>query len=179
MKAVLLYILKKMPDGSRDVYHIVKTAFYAQKNHFVKYALPLYNDNISALPFGPVPSTIYNILRVSRGDSTPYKYCDYHVLSRISAVIAYQDESFSTIEQPDIECLSKSNIECLDEAIKEVSGMKFDELMYATHGDEWTRAFNNPSNHNMDNINIAKENGASDEALQYLAESLDFEKNTK
>lgn len=31
MKAVLLYILNKMPDGTRDVYHIVKTAFYAQK----------------------------------------------------------------------------------------------------------------------------------------------------
>lgn len=172
IKAVMLYILNKMPDGTRDVYHIVKTAFYAQKNHFVKYALPLFNDRISALPFGPVPSLMYNILRVARGESQPYRFCDDRVLSRIAATINYQDESFTANEQPDMECLSKSNIECLDEAIKEVSRMKFDKLMANTHGAEWTRAFYNSTNHKMDDLNIARENGASQEVLGYLADSL-------
>ena len=168
----MLYILNKMPDGTRDVYHIVKTAFYAQKNHFVKYALPLFNDRISALPFGPVPSLMYNILRVARGESQPYRFCDDRVLSRIAATINYQDESFTANEQPDMECLSKSNIECLDEAIKEVSRMKFDKLMANTHGAEWTRAFYKSTNHKMDDLNIARENGASEEVLGYLADSL-------
>ena len=176
MKAVLLYILNKMPDGTRDVYHIVKTAFYAQKNHFVKYALPLFNDRISALPFGPVPSLMYNILRVARGESQPYRFCDDRVLSRIAAAIDYQDESFTSNEQPDMECLSKSNIECLDEAIGEVSRMRFDKLMAKTHGAEWTRAFHNPTSHKMDDLSIARESGASEEVLAYLADSLEIDK---
>ena len=119
---------------------------------------------------------MYNILRVARGESQPYRYCDDRVLSRIAAAIDYQDESFSANEQPDMECLSKSNIECLDEAIKEVSRMRFDKLMAKTHGAEWTRAFHNSANRKMDDLNIARENGASEEVLSYLADSLDIDK---
>lgn len=75
-----------------------------------------------------------------------------------------------------MECLSKSNIECLDEAIKEVSRMRFDKLMAKTHGAEWTRAFHNSANRKMDDLNIARENGASEEVLSYLADSLDIDK---
>lgn len=176
IEAVLLYILNRMPEGTRDVYHIVKTAFFAQKNHFVKYALPLFNDRISALPFGPVPSLMYNILRVARGESAPYRFGDNRVLARVSAAIDYEAESFTANRQPDMECLSKSNIECLDEAIAEVSHMRFDKLMAKTHGPEWTRAFQNSACHQMDDLNIARENGANNEVLAYLADSLNLDK---
>ena len=102
LKAVLLYILSRMPKNSRDVYHIVKTAFFAQKNHLVKYGIPMFNDSIVALQFGPVPSLVYNILKVARGDSSPYRFCDDRVLGRISAVIECQDENFSALEAPDM-----------------------------------------------------------------------------
>lgn len=174
IKAVLLYILNKMPEGSRDVYHIVKAAFYAQKNHFVKYALPLFNDKIVALQFGPVPSLIYNILRVSRGDAAPYRFCDDRLLVRISSAIDFQDETFSAREKADMDCLSASNIECLDEAINQVSQMGFDNLVKDTHGKEWKRAYTNDS-HVMDNLNIAKENGASEEILSYLSDALELD----
>lgn len=175
IKAVLLYILNKLPDRHRDVYYIVKTAFCAQKNHLVEYALPLFNDNIVALQFGPVPSLVYNILRVARGDCEPYRFCDKEVLS-IADVISYQDESFSAKEMPDIECLSVSNIRCLDAAINEISNMGFGEIMKKTHSNEWDRAYHDGGNHIMDNIAIAKENGAPDEILTYLSEALDFDK---
>ena len=101
---------------------------------------------------------------------------DNRVLSRIAAAIDYQDESFTANEQPDMECLSKSNIECLDEAIGEVSRMRFDKLMAKTHGAEWTRAFHNPTSHKMDDLSIARESGASEEVLAYLADSLEIDK---
>ena len=75
-----------------------------------------------------------------------------------------------------MECLSKSNIECLDEAIGEVSRMRFDKLMAKTHGAEWTRAFHNPTSHKMDDLSIARESGASEEVLAYLADSLEIDK---
>ena len=172
LKAVLLYILSRMPKNSRDVYHIVKTAFFAQKNHPVKYGIPMFNDSIVALQFGPVPSLVYNILKVARGDSSPYKFCDDRVLGRVSAVIECQDENFSALEAPNMNCLSKSNVECLDAAISEVSKMDFDTLMEKTHGGEWARAYNNEVSHRMDELNIARENGASKEIMEYLSYSI-------
>ena len=66
IKAALLYILNKMPEGSNDIYHIVKSAYYAQREHLIRYGIPLFRDSICALKFGPVPSLIYNVLKVAR-----------------------------------------------------------------------------------------------------------------
>ncbi len=176
LKAVLLYILKRMPKDSRDVYHIVKTAFFAQKNHLVQYGIPMYNDEIVALQFGPVPSLVYNVLKVARGESAPYKFCDDKLLARLSAPIDFQDEIFSTNEDPDMDCLSRSSVECLDAAIDQVSKMGFGELKHETHGSEWSRAFNNDGSHRMEEVNIAKENGASEEMLDYLSRSMELDK---
>ena len=175
LKAALIYILSNMPAECRDVYHIVKTAFYAQKEHLIRYALPLFNDKIVALQFGPVPSLIYNILRVARGETAPYRFCDDRVLARISESIDYNEEIFSTSAKADMECLSRSNVECLNIAIGIVSKMGFGQLMNRTHGDEWYRAFHS-ANHEMNDLNIAKEGGASDDVLEYLADSLKLDK---
>lgn len=176
LKAVILYLLNNMPEDSRDIYHVVKTAYYAQKNHLVKYALPLFNDSIVALKFGPVPSLIYNVLRASRGDSDPWRFCDDHLLNRLSAVIECKDEWFYAKQQPDMECLSESNIKCLDEAIQEVSKMGFSDIMKRTHGGEWYRANHDADSNVMDVVNIARENGASEDVISYLSEALKFSK---
>ena len=70
LKAVVLYILKNgKTRASHTVYYIVKTAFVAQQKHLAKYLCPLFEDNIMALQFGPVPSNIYDALKIARGDA--------------------------------------------------------------------------------------------------------------
>ena len=54
--------------------------------------------------------------------------------------------------------------------------MRFDKLMAKTHGAEWARAFHDTTNHTMDDLSIARENGANDEVVAYLADSLDIDK---
>ena len=45
--------------------------------------------------------------------------------------------------------------------------------MNDTHGVEWNRAFyNSDGNHRMDDVNIAREGGASEDMVQYLADTL-------
>ena len=175
IKAILLYILNNMPSDLHDVYYIVKTAFYAQKKHIVKWGIPMFRDDIVALPFGPVPSLVYDILHVSRGQREAYKYCDDRALDIISMSIDFKNEYYSANQSPDMDCLSQSNVECLDEAIAEVSHMNFGEIMSKTHGAEWARAYRNASNHKMDYVNIAKEGGASEEILDYLSQSLELD----
>ena len=172
IKAVLLYILNK--SERHDVYTIVKTAYYAQQLHFVKWALPLYKDKIAALQFGPVPSTIYDILKMARGDKRVLNFYGSSPLRCVAETIGFQDEVFFAKEDVDCDVLSQSNIECLDEAIAKVASMDFDKIVADTHGDEWNRVWNSKSRF-MDDIMIAKEGGADDSIIGYLQEALDLE----
>lgn len=175
IKAVLLYIIKNSSEDRRNVYSIVKTAYYAQQLHFVKWALPIYKDKIAALPFGPVPSTLYNILRLARGEENERRFLHKEGLDIVSDAIGFSNESFYAKEDPDMACLSKSDIECLDEAIAKVSTMDFSQIMWDTHGTEWKRVYNDPSQRFMNDLNIAREGGADDSVVEYLKESLDWD----
>lgn len=176
IKAVILYILNNMQESSRDVYHIVKAAYYAQQYHLARYATRMYMDDIRALPFGPVPSLIYNVLKAARGESQPYRFCDGRILARLIASVECNAEWFYAMEKPDMGYLSMSNVECLDDAISHVSKMGFSEIKNKTHGLEWSRAFRDEGDHKMDDIAIAKEGGADEGILYYLADTLENEK---
>lgn len=176
IKAVLLYVLTHSEDGKRDIYSLVKAAYYAQQNHLARYGTPLFKDYICALPFGPVLSNIYNILKMARGDSRVLDYHKADDMHLASDAIAFENERFSAKERPDMVFLSLSDIECLNYGISKVAGMSFSQIMDDTHGQEWSRAFNSGTFlKEMDIMNISKEGNASDDALQYLKDLLDTE----
>ena len=173
LKAVLLYILENGGDKMRrNVYYIVKTAYFAQQKHLTKWLCPIFNDKIVALPFGPVPSSIYDALKMSRGDQKTILFHDSDGLKEVSDAISFEDEVFMPKEKVDMDWLSKSDIDSLQEAIEEVSQMTFEQILQATHGSEWQRAFD--SDKMMDYVEIAKEGGLSGEALEYLKDNLEF-----
>lgn len=173
IKATLLYVLQ---NGSQkiqsNVYYIVKTLFFAQQKHLAKYLCPIYKDQIVALKFGPVPSHIYDILKMARGDIKSGSYRMDNGLTEVAKSIAFEDEVFIPKEDADRNYLSQSNIACLDEAIAEVSKLSFEEILNMTHGKEWQRAYSSSSDKTMDSIAIAKEGGASEEEIGYLKENI-------
>lgn len=177
IKAMILYILKNCSTNkSRTVYYIVKTAFLAQQKHLAKYLCPLYEDEITALQFGPVPSYIYDVLKIARGDSKFsifHKEDDVHL---ISDSIRFCDEMYFTYTEPDMDYLSPSAIECIDEALHEVSKMSFEQLVNATHDKEWYRAYNNQESNSMDYLAIAIEGGIDESSIPYLNENLELAK---
>lgn len=176
LKAVLLYIINGWNGTQKcDVYHIVKAAFYAQEFHLVRYLRPLCKDNIIALPYGPAPSAIYDALKIARGDAQSITYHESDGLVEVAAPIVFSDEIFSTIEKPDMEYLSRSQVECLDAAMQKVGEMTFDELVSHTHQSEWKRASHTPSRR-MDLLAIAREGGADDSAIAYMKQSLELDK---
>lgn len=177
LKAALLYIIKKSEDKRRDVYWIVKTAFYAQQIHLSSSGSPLFNDEICALPFGPVPSAMYDILKIARGDEREAEYHKTDGLLDVSASIGWEDERYYAKEDPDLDYLSESDIVSLDKAIERVSKMSFNDIYADTHGKEWERAFNSKNNGKkvMDIISIAEEGGADESTLEYLKEYIELE----
>lgn len=177
MKAILLYILSKWKGTQPcDVYHIVKTAFYAQKYHLARYMCPLYHDKIIALPYGPAPSAMYDSLKIARGDEKAKSYHQRDGLMEVSAPVQFSNEIFGTIEEPDMRYISRSQVECLDAALEEVGKMDFNEILNTTHQDEWYRAFHDPISKEMNPVAIAKEAGADEASLDYLKENLEIDK---
>ena len=178
LKAALLYIIKKSEAKRCDVYGIVKTAFYAQQIHLSESGSPLFNDDICALPFGPVPSGMYDILKMARGDENEMAFHKTDGLSSVVSAIGWKDERYFAKEDPDMDYLSASDIQSLDEAIDRVSRMSFNDIYSDTHGKEWERAFNSKKRGKkvMDIIKIAEEGGADKAMLAYLKEHLELEK---
>lgn len=171
LKAVVLYIIENSSLERRDVYGIVKTAFYAQQIQFVQSGVPLFKDVIYALPFGPVPSDIYNILKIARGDQQEKSYHEHDGLLDVATAIGFESERFFSKEKPDMDYLSPSDVEAINLAIQKVAAMSFDEIVKDTHSEEWDRVFHSKKrNKVMDNLNIAKEGNASPEMLDYLKE---------
>lgn len=176
LKAVVLYILKNCPIRvNRNVYYIVKIAFVAQQKHLAKYLCPLYEDKIVALQFGPVPSNIYDALKIARGDSNTMYFHRNDDLHLIFDSISFCDEVYTANEEPDMDYLSPSAVECINEAISEISKMDFVQIVNATHGEEWTRAYNSLCGKNMSYLAIAKEGGADESSISYLKENLELD----
>lgn len=178
LKAALLYIIKKSEAKRCDVYGIVKTAFYAQQIHLSESGSPLFNDDICALPFGPVPSGMYVILKMARGDENEITFHKTDGLLAVVPSIGWKDERYFAKEDPDLDYLSSSDIQSLDKAIDRVSKMNFNDIYSDTHGKEWERAFNSKKHGKkvMDILKIAEEGGADKAMLAYLKEHLELEK---
>ena len=177
IKAVLLYILTHSNDGQRDIYSLVKTAYYAQQNHLAQYGTPLFKDCICALPFGPVPSHIYNVLKMASGDSNELNYHRSDDMHLASDAINFKSGRYSAKEDPNMDFLSKSDIESLNYGIEKVAKMSFNQIKEDTHGMEWNRAFNSKSSlKEMNLLNIAKEGDASSDALRYLEDFLETDR---
>ena len=177
LKAALLYIIEKSETKKRDVYGIVKTAFYAQQIHLSTSGSPLFKDDICALPFGPVPSVMYAILKLARGDERELQFHNNDALLRVSTSIGWKDEQFFAKEKPDLDYLSESDILALNLAIERVSKMSFDDIYSDTHGPEWDRAYHKGSGKKvMNTLKIAEEGGADASVLAYLKEYIELQK---
>lgn len=59
--------------------------------------------------------------------------------------------------------------------ISKVASMDFGKIVRDTHREEWQRTFNSRSK-TMDDFSIAREGGASEEVIDYLQESLEWDK---
>ena len=62
LKAVTLYILKKC--GATDYIHLFKILYFAEREHYADYGKRITKDTFIAMEHGPVPSFLYNALKL-------------------------------------------------------------------------------------------------------------------
>lgn len=137
----LTYVALKWPDVT--AFFAAKVLFFAEKQHLNRYSRPIVGDTFIAMPNGPVPTTLYDFIKGKldqAGDP-----------DAIMAALLIERAPYPRVaarREPDLDALSPSDLECLDEAISFCRGRSFGTLSGLTHQERaWLEA---PANGPMD-----------------------------
>ncbi len=122
---VIIYITRK--TAIPDVYHVGKILYLADKIHLERYGRFICGDSYSAMKHGPVPSGVYDIIKYVRGDG---RFCFDESFRNSFGV---RDDIIILCREPNIEMLSESDRECLDESIAKYGHLKFNVLKKKSH----------------------------------------------
>ena len=175
LKAAALYVLNKC--GETDFIHLFKILYFAERSHYAKYGKHLINDSFCALERGPVPSFLYDALKITVGkipkDSNP----SVEALSK--AFLPGEAECYYFVrpnEKPDMDELSKADIRDLDKSYEDNISETAIALSKKSHDSAWKKAWNIQHNSLIQTSDIALAGGADKEFVTYIEEQEAFDK---
>lgn len=134
----LLYIANRCPI--KDIYHIVKIQLFADRKHLERNGRFITGDNYIAMRNGPVASNAYNFLKVAKGENI---YLPPEIINTIRDALEVENFSVKAKRSENIDYLSQSDIDCLDESIAENGNLSFAELNDKSHDSLWQEADRN------------------------------------
>ena len=120
---------------TNDLFHIVKTLYYADKIHLENYGRLITGDCYRAMEDGPVPSGAYDLIKRARGDRQMYEARIIEAHPEEVIQIKNNDD-VSPLREPNFDVLSESDIECLNEAIGLYAHMDIAQLWRIVHEEE-------------------------------------------
>ena len=121
---VLLYVVKRVPD----MYKALKVVYFADKLHLDRYGCLMYGDTYIAFSHGPAPSAGYDMLKAD----PPNFLCE----AAISARANFEHVGVNNrkaLRDPDMDLLSESDVQCLDEAIQRYRYKGFKSVRDESH----------------------------------------------
>lgn len=133
---VLLYVAVPLQEP-RNLYKILKAIYYADKLHLEKYGRQIFPQRYQKLEYGNVPADSYDVVTHCRGDKSQPRMPD-NVKRRLKVE---KRDTVKPLDQPNLDYLSKSEIECLQIAIEKIRPMDFNAVMRFLHHDD--PAYNN------------------------------------
>ncbi len=152
-----------------DKLKAAKLLYFADKYHLVKYGRPILGDTYFRLDYGPVPSLSLDIMNEA---VSPYRLDipqeNLELLKEYLKVdLEKRHPLFEAKTQPDLDVLSESEVEALQETVKAYGGYSGARLIDLTHREaSWKKT---GKNEQIDyRLFFEGENNASPEALEYL-----------
>ncbi len=166
---LMLYVLTK--TGGTDSYHLMKILYFAQQKHLADWGTKMFQDDIYALQYGPVPSMLYDLIKGKIDDEFNKLFTD-----NISSAGDDAPNVLFANRKPNMEYLSVADIDVLDASIIDNANLSFNQLLDKSHKEAWAEAFNRPEGAKIISpIAMAKEYGATQEMLDYIADELETE----
>ena len=131
----VLYIATKSQEPT--FHHIAKLLYFADLLHIERYGRFICGDDYVAMKNGPVPSRVYDMLKVVKGGYESSSFPDIQGAFCVKGYTVYPQRD------PDFEWLSESEIECLNEAIQSYDQYSFGQLTSMSHDAAWQSADEN------------------------------------
>ena len=156
----LLYVANRVQR--KDFHKILKIIYFADRQHLADWGRPITGDTYIAMEAGPVPSRLYDMLKIVRGDSY---MPDSEGLGRY-----FQIENWmyvKPLKDDDLNKLSANEQEALQEAINRYSSLSYDEIKEKLHDVAWRSTARDFS---ISWDNIGREAGLNSEELEYVNE---------
>ena len=126
----LLYVANRVQR--KDFHKIFKIVYFADRQHLADWGKPITGDTYIAMEAGPVPSRMYDMLTMVRGDS---------YLSDVEGLGRYfQVENWMYVRplaDADLNKLSRNEQEALDDSIRKYAGLSYDEIKEKSHDVAW------------------------------------------
>lgn len=160
----ILYIAQNL--SRRDFHKIFKILYFADREYLSRYGMPITGDCYIAMEAGPVPSKIYDIFKIVRGDS----YMKDDDLKAYFSVLNWM--YIVPNREADLRKLSPNEKTVIDECLQMYGALSYDEIKEKSHDVAWrSTARDFP----ISVENIAREAGLQEDELSYIWETLQME----
>ena len=137
----VLYILQQ---GTNPTFlHISKVMYFADREHLEKYGRFICGDNYVAMKRGPVPSRIYDLLKILRGDTLLFNLPNSIVANAQSSLKIKEKYNVHRLRDANLDFFSDSDLKCLDQAVKDYGNLSSEELTNLSHDQAWQSANEN------------------------------------
>ena len=126
----LLYVANRVQR--KDFHKIFKLIYFADRQHLADWGRPITGDTYIAMEAGPVPSRLYDMLKIVRGDSY---LPDTEGLGKY-----FQVENWMYVRplvDADLNKLSANEQEALSNAIEKYASLSYDEIKEKSHDVAW------------------------------------------
>lgn len=156
----LLYVANRV--RRKDFHKIFKVIYFADRQHLADWGRPITGDTYIAMEAGPVPSRLYDMLKIVRGDS---------YMSDIEGLSHYfQVENWMYVRplaDADLNKLSSNEQKALSDAIGKYAELSYDEIKEKSHDVAWRSTARDFS---ISWDSIAREAGLDSEELECVNE---------
>lgn len=164
----VLYVANRLKR--KDFHKIFKILYFADRNHLSDFGRTITGDFYVAMDDGPVPSKIYDIFKIVRGDGLfssekKAEFEPYFKVQNWMFLIPQKDA--------DLDYLSASDIEELDNSITAYGALSWDEVREKSHDFAWRSTV---KDHAIDLQNIMRENGEEEEYINFISEHITLQK---
>jgi uncharacterized phage-associated protein len=131
----LVYLASRQPGI--DFFHLAKVIYFAEKAHLNEYGRPILGDAYMAMEHGPVPSYVYDVLKLN-----PFLPGD--ALEEASTALEINHGTVIARRAPREDVFSRTDRECLDWSLGKFGRLPFRVLWDLGHAEEaWSAAQRN------------------------------------
>jgi len=154
----ILYLSHRISDA--DIYGICKLLYLADKTHLEKYGRFIFGETYYAMKNGATPSNVYDLLK--------------EVSEKPLAELEINGHQIIALRDANLDYLSESDIECLDQVISVWGNVPNWQRKNAAHDNAWGTAWEQRGDRRSVTISvesIAELFDDSDDLIDYLSNS--------